>query len=252
MTLMAHCGTTKISREELKLLPIPEATRTHRPIPHHEIVQALVETLGFRHIQVVRDEYAVSPDGMKMFGVLDLDYVYGDLAFSLGIRNSNNKSIALGITCGYRVFICDNMAFQGDFTPVLKKHTSRIDVVELLSIGVDKLQRNFEPLKTQIDTWRDRELTDAEAKLLIYEAFVERGFPSRLLNDVHQHYFKPAHDDFNARSFWSLSNAFTSSLKTLTPISQFQWTAKLGGFLQEQLAKLRNDRRFLAADTVVQ
>jgi hypothetical protein len=32
----------------------------------------LIETLGFRHLGIVHDEYAVSPDGMKMFGVLDL------------------------------------------------------------------------------------------------------------------------------------------------------------------------------------
>jgi hypothetical protein len=32
----------------------------------------LVETLGFRHIGFIHDEYAVSPDGMKVFGVLDL------------------------------------------------------------------------------------------------------------------------------------------------------------------------------------
>ncbi|HEX4785172.1 MAG TPA: hypothetical protein VH350_12575 [Candidatus Sulfotelmatobacter sp.] len=53
-------------------MPTPPATETHRPVPHHEIVQALIETLGFRHIGVVHDEYAVSPDGMKAFGVLDL------------------------------------------------------------------------------------------------------------------------------------------------------------------------------------
>ena len=70
-TLIGYGGRT-IGREELTLVPTPPATETHRPIPHHEIVQALVETLGFRHIGVVHDEYAVSPDGMKMFGVLDL------------------------------------------------------------------------------------------------------------------------------------------------------------------------------------
>jgi hypothetical protein len=53
-------------------VPTSAATETHRPVPHHEIVQALVETLGFRHIGVVHDEYAVSSDGMKAFGVLDL------------------------------------------------------------------------------------------------------------------------------------------------------------------------------------
>jgi hypothetical protein len=57
------CGGRTIGREELTLVPTPPATETHRPIPHHEIVRALVETLGFRHIGVVHDEYAVSPDG---------------------------------------------------------------------------------------------------------------------------------------------------------------------------------------------
>ncbi len=70
-TLIGYSGRT-IGREELALVPTPAATETHRPIPHHEIVRALVETLGFRHIGVVHDEYAVSPDGMKVFGVLDL------------------------------------------------------------------------------------------------------------------------------------------------------------------------------------
>ncbi len=68
-TLIAHCGTTKVSRDELKMISVPESTRTFKPIPHYEIVDALVEALGFRYIGVVRDEYAVSADGMKMFGV---------------------------------------------------------------------------------------------------------------------------------------------------------------------------------------
>ena len=71
--LLAHCGTRKLTRAELTAVPTPEGTPTHRPVPHHEIVGGLVETLSFRHIGVVRDEYAVSQDGMKMFGVLDLE-----------------------------------------------------------------------------------------------------------------------------------------------------------------------------------
>ena len=71
-TLIGYAGRT-INRDELALVPTPPATATHQPVPHNEIVQALVETLGFRHIGVVHDEYAVSPDGMKMFGVLDLE-----------------------------------------------------------------------------------------------------------------------------------------------------------------------------------
>ena len=48
-TLIGYGGRT-IGREELALVLTPVATETHRPVPHHEIVQALVEPLGFRHI----------------------------------------------------------------------------------------------------------------------------------------------------------------------------------------------------------
>ena len=37
-TLVAHCGARKVTREELKELPMPEATRTHQPLSHYEIV----------------------------------------------------------------------------------------------------------------------------------------------------------------------------------------------------------------------
>lgn len=54
--------TGKLTREELALVPTPLGTATHRPIPHHEVVKALVETLALRHIAPVREEYAVSKD----------------------------------------------------------------------------------------------------------------------------------------------------------------------------------------------
>jgi hypothetical protein len=107
----------KIGRQELAQIPVPEATSTHKPIPHHVIVEGLVETLSFRHIGVVNEEFAVSFDGMKMFGVLDLETQMEGCRFSIGIRNSHDKSIRLGLTAGLRVFVCSNMAFSGDFTP---------------------------------------------------------------------------------------------------------------------------------------
>lgn len=116
-TLIGYKGRT-IPREELALVPTPPATDTHKPVPHHEIVQALIETLGFRHIGVVHDEYTVSPDGMKMFGVLDLETEMHGARFAIGLKNSHDKSMRLALTCGYRVFVCSNMAFSGDFTPV--------------------------------------------------------------------------------------------------------------------------------------
>ena len=121
------------------------ATETHKPIPHIEVVNAIIETLGFRHIAVHRDEYAVSEDGNKMFGLMELDQTFTGCRFALGLRNSHDKTMRLALTVGYRVFVCDNMAFNGDFTPLLAKHTKNFQLTRALAGGIDDMQRNFDP-----------------------------------------------------------------------------------------------------------
>jgi hypothetical protein len=234
-TLIGYSGRT-IGREELVLVPTPPATETHRPIPHEEIVRALIETLGFRH---VHDEYAVSPDGMKMFGVLDLATEMQGCRFSIGLRNSHDKSMRLAMTCGYRVFVCSNMAFSGDFTPVLAKHSKSFSLIDCISVGVDRMQRNFEPMRKQVEAWQSTELTDVTAKVVIYEAFVEGKLeaPKHLARTVHDLYFEPKYEEFRPRTIWSLSNAFTSAFKELEPIPQFKATAKLGEFLETRFSQ---------------
>jgi hypothetical protein len=233
-TLIAHCGATRVSRDELKMISVPEGTRTFKPIPHHEIVDSLVEALGFRYIGVVRDEYAVSPDGMKMFGVLDLGTQFDGCRFAIGIRNANDRSMRLGLTVGLRVFVCDNLSFQGEFTPVLAKHSKNFSIPDSLAIGVDRIQRNFDPLRHQVEHWQSQQISDEQAKLVIYRAFIQGDLsvPRALARDVHRNYFEPTHKDFAPRTIWSLSNAFTSALKSLDPIPFFQATAKLGTFFQ--------------------
>jgi hypothetical protein len=234
--LLAHCGSNKITRGELSLVPTPEGTPTHHPLAHHIIVGALLEALAFRHISVMRDEYAVSQDGMKMFGVLDLETAFEGCRFSIGIRNSNDKSMRLAMTVGYRVFVCDNMAFQGDFSPVLAKHTKRFSLIDAMSVGVDRMQRNFDPMRHQIELWKDTRIQDKDAKLVIYQAFVEEELeaPKHLARRVHDLYFNPQFEEFAPRTRWSLANAFTSAFKELDPIPQFKATAKLAPFLESR------------------
>jgi Domain of unknown function (DUF932) len=234
--LLAHCGSNKINREELRLVPTPEPTESHHPLAHHEIVEALIDTLAFRHISVVRDEYAVSQDGMRMFGVLDLEAAFEGCRFSIGIRNSNDKSMRLAMTVGYRVFVCDNMSFQGDFSPVLAKHTKHFSLIDAVSVGVDRMQRNFEPMRRQITAWKETLVSDDQAKLVIYRAFVEDALdaPKHLARLVHDLYFNPQFEEFAPRTRWSLANSFTSAFKELDPIPQFRATAKLGPFLERQ------------------
>lgn len=231
--LISHCGTDLVGRQNLLALETPEPTDTHKPIPHAELVGAVVETLGYRHIQVVEDQYAVSPDGMRMFGVLALDIERDGLRVSIGLRNSHDKSFALGITIGYRVLVCDNLAFHGDFQTLTRKHSKNLVLPDVLAVAVDRMQRNFQPMLEQVDAWKNYALPDTTAKLVIYRAFIEADLeaPKHLADDVHRHYFEPEHEEFKLRTMWSLSNAFTSAFKELDPIPRFRATARLAPFL---------------------
>src|SRR2546430_2638626 len=76
--------------------------------------EAAPEALAYRQITVVKDEYGVSQDGMKMFGVMTLSLTHGNggdaISLAIGLRNSHDKSFALGMVAGFRVFCCDNLA----------------------------------------------------------------------------------------------------------------------------------------------
>ena len=96
------------------------------------------------------------------------------------------------------------------------------------------MQRNFEPMRKQVEDWRAQKMSAAEAKVTIYRAFIEGDLdvPRHLARRVHDLYFNPQHEEFNSRTMWSLSNAFTSAFKERDPIPQFRATATLGGFLE--------------------
>src|SRR5258708_6926024 len=80
-------------------------------------------------------------------------------------------------------------------------------------VGVDRMQRNFEPMKKQVEAWKGTRLPDETAKLVIYRAFVqgELDVPKHLAKRVHDQYFNPQVEEFAPRTTWSLSNAFTSA-----------------------------------------
>jgi hypothetical protein len=107
----------------------------------------------------------------------------------------------------------------GVFTPVLA-HSKSLSLVGAIALGVDRVQRNFEPMRKQVEAWRQSELMDVTAKIIIYQAFIEGELdvPKHLARRVHDLYFEPAFEEFNPRTVWSLSNAFTSAFKELDPI----------------------------------
>ena len=103
-TMTLYSYGAKLTREELARVATPVATATHKPIPHIAVVEKLIEALSFRQIGIVQEEYAVSADGMRMFGVMDLSSGFQGCRFAIGLRNSHDKSFRLSCTVGLRLW----------------------------------------------------------------------------------------------------------------------------------------------------
>ena len=118
------------------------------------------------------------------------------------------------------------------FTPVLAKHSKSFNLIDTLAVGVDRIQRNFEPMQRQVENWRQTQLTDERAKLIFYAAFIDGKLeaPRSLLPEVHRLYFEPQYPEFSARTMWSLSNVFTSAFKKLDPVPQSKPPPNSGPF----------------------
>ena len=53
MTLMLHTGAEGIEYDVLRALPVPEATKSHVPIPHADVVNMVRYSLGYFGHEVI-------------------------------------------------------------------------------------------------------------------------------------------------------------------------------------------------------
>ncbi len=226
-----------ITRAQLSTLPTPDATLTHKPIPHDDVITKLYDALSIRKINITKDQYAISNDGMKCYWTMDIDTGFSGGNFIIGGRNSHDKSLALSLVIGYRVLVCDNGCFSGDYTPLMKKHTKHFNLDDAYSLALDQMLRNFKPLTESIERWRATSLNDDQAKLHIYDAFYgprATPLPKYLMQPTHDHYFIPRYEEFQPRNLWSLNNAFTSSIQQLEPIPQERARAAIGEYFKNK------------------
>jgi hypothetical protein len=227
---MTHCGAEPVDFYTLSRIKAPPATSTWKPIQHRHFVEALLEGLDRRGLHVDRAQYAVSHQGMRLFGTL----TFGggdDYERCLGFRASNDKTFPLQIVAGVQVLVCDNLALSGDVVALKRKHTSGLDLGKEVTAGIDSYLFQQELMEKRVARIKKICLNDITAKAAIYDLLQQRVIPSRLFQPIHQAYFEPQESwlDCKPRSVWGLHNACTRVAKTLDMSQQFAMTLALGG-----------------------
>lgn len=183
MALIAHVNSRRVSEADVMAVPEPPFTETWHPVAHARVLKALEEAASRIELGIKDRAYSMSKNGELMFGSwqLELD-ADEERAYEIGIRNSINKRFAIGLTAGTRVFVCDNLAFTGEFID-FRKHTNGVDDAELERLAEGAFEKAVPQLKL-FDEWhrslKTVNLEEDMAKLLTFDA-MERGIvsPSR-------------------------------------------------------------------------
>lgn len=218
--MLLHCGGQKVDTNAIAAAYTPAPTDTHYPIKHIALldrVRTQLADCGFG----VRDEtHALSHDGQRYFGVLQISSPSGghreDYGWTVGLRNSHDKSFVAGLVAGTRVFVCDNLCFSGEIK-IARKHTRHImrDLGHLTTRAVGRLHDALGLMDERIDRYKDYKMTDTRAHDMLVRAIDARAIVASDLPHVLQEWRKPTHEEFAPRTAWSLFNAFTERHKRL-------------------------------------
>ena len=148
MGLCMSGGGQFVDRNTVALVETPERTDSWKPVPHIAVIEAVTEVVNAHHWTITEEQFGLAHEGQKLFGVMKINRSSSsDWVRCIGLRNSHDKSFSVGLSAGISVMVCSNMAFGG--TAVIKRrHTSRIELTELVNVAVNELENEFLTMET--------------------------------------------------------------------------------------------------------
>ena len=167
-----------VGRDEIALVPTPEATASWKPVPHSDVIDAVTEVVKAHNWQILEEQYGLARDGQRMFGVMRINRTSStEWSRCIGIRNSHDRTLALGLSAGLSVRVCSNLMFGGS-TILKRRHTSRIELNGLVLEAVNSLELEFLTLENVAEELKIDELNDDEVRASLVVAAERQAIPS--------------------------------------------------------------------------
>ena len=215
---LCMCEGKFVDRNAVALVETPEKTESWKPVPHIEVIDAVTEVVKAHDWTITEEQFGLAREGQKLFGVMKINKTSSsDWVRCIGLRNSHDKSFSVGLSAGISVMVCSNMAFGGT-TVIKRKHTSRIELAELVNVAVNELENEFLMLEKVCEDMKVIYLKDDdEARSRIVRAAEIGAINSSDIVPVFREFKHPQHEEFTEPTRWSLLNAFTETIKKYTP-----------------------------------
>lgn len=204
-------GTNRVTEAEVIQVPAVPFTKSFHPVHHRQVLDAIRSGVVATGLEIVSSEYVLANNGNRMFGIWDLSGGSEELCWSIGIRNSMDKSMALGITAGTRVFVCDNLAFSGEFVE-FRKHTKGLvyDELEFMAYrAMKKMVANLTKFQSWHEGLKSFSLTEWDAKLLLVEIMTQSIIPPSKFARFNELYFGGVYQP----TLWGFHETVTDMLR---------------------------------------
>ncbi len=206
-----------VGRDEIALVPTPEATASWKPVPHTEVIDAVTDVVRAHNWQILDEQYGLARDGQRMFGFMRINKTSStEWSRCIGIRNSHDQSIAVGLAAGLCVKVCSNLMLGGSMV-LKRRHTSRIELNGLVMEAIDELDNEFLTLETVAEDLKMLYVKDDQARVAIVKAAEAGAVNSSDIVPIFREFKEPRHEEFAEPTRWSLLNAFTENAKKYSP-----------------------------------
>lgn len=238
LLLIVHRGGWEATKAGLAAVPVPEPTESYHPVPYGRLVEEVELHVPRFGLTVQSATFALARTGGQMFGVLTCTNgkPVEDHALAIGIRNSYDRSLSVGLVAGTRVFCCDNLAFSGE-VKMSRKHTVNVfrDLPDLIYRMLSQVSSMRERIDQEITDMKNAGLDRQTAHHLMVEAVRAGVVPASWIPKVLRAWDEPAHEEFRLRTAWSLFNAFTEVQKQTSPRAQMEGSLRLSTLFRNEL-----------------
>lgn len=211
----------KVTKTDLKTIPVPEKTTTYTPIPHAKIIKLIKKAVKKYDLVIMDEKYALTSNKAVALGKITFVGEYVDVNPQLAWLNSYNKTRAFKIAVGAEVFICSNGMVIGDLK-MNRKHTgdAMTQVAEMIDTVIQGIIKFSKSIHKDVQSMKYNKMNEEDAAKILGELFLSNVLTSAELNKIK----KELHNSNNFNqldnamfSLWDMYNHITEVTKNCHP-----------------------------------
>ena len=219
--LLVESGAEVVPFNTLGQVPVPAHTRSYRPVPYQDAVEVVRNTIANRlpNREVLSEEFALGRKGQHLFGLWTLDTDAEDNNLSIGMRQSYDKSLSLGLVSGGQVTVCSNLMFDSDTVRLVRKNTTNVwdDFSDLVERAVIRSESAYQRMQGELEAMKALDCPTIRGAELMGVALYNNVLRPQQATVAMRAWKDAPHAEFEPRTMWSLYNAFTEALKKGQP-----------------------------------